>query len=153
MFNLILEKSDDINALNKDGNTALNYAILSESEVATKELLARSDVDVNVKDNDNETALLWASAIWKDIPGDLFKIILEKSTDINAQDNEGWTALHWAIFCKSEIAIKELLAHKDVDVNIQNNDNYTVLQYAHKYWKDIPSYLLEKIKEKSANET
>ena len=52
----------------------------------------------------------------KDIPVDLFKIILEKSTDINAQDINGETALHWAIIHLSGTATKELLAHKDVDV-------------------------------------
>jgi hypothetical protein len=37
-------------------------------------LLARKDVNVNVKNNNNQTALHFASK-WKNIPEDLFKLI------------------------------------------------------------------------------
>jgi ankyrin repeat protein len=116
LFKIILEKSTDINAQDKDGDTALHLAISCESETEKVEvLLAHKDVNVNIKNNFNRTPLQLASK-WKDIPSDLFKLILEKSTDINAKDNNGETALHWAIIHLSGTATKELLAHKDVDV-------------------------------------
>ena len=151
LFYLILEKSTSytINAQDKDGETALHLAISRECEIATRELLAHNDVNVNVKNNDNQTALHFASR-WKDIPMNLFKIILKKSTDINTQDNEGWTALHHAIWKKSEIATKELLTHKDVNVNIKNGIYQTALSYV-SMWEDIPSDLFNLISERKAN--
>jgi ankyrin repeat protein len=73
-LNLILEKTTDVNSHSqgKKGHTALHYAIIHESETATKALLAHKDVDVNIKNNNHETALSYASK-WKDIPMDLYK--------------------------------------------------------------------------------
>jgi ankyrin repeat protein len=141
LFNLILEKSTDLNAQDKDGNTALHCAIWENSEIATKELLKHNDVNVNIKNNIKQTPLHLASK-WQNIPADLFNLFLEKSTDINAQDHKGWTALHYAIINESEIATKALLARSDVDVNVRNNDNETVMLLSYvSMWKDIPSDL------------
>jgi ankyrin repeat protein len=155
LFKIILEKSKEINSQDIMGDTALHYAILRESEIATKELLVHSDVDVNVKNyNNNETALHLACK-WKDMPMDLFKFILEKSTDvINAQDDEGWTALHYAIQnpkFHSKIHVEELLKHKDVNVNVENNIKRTPLHLACYWWKDIPADLFQIILEKSTD--
>lgn len=65
------------------GNTALHFAILSESKIVVEELLKRKDVDVNVKNNDNHDTTLHFTAKWTDFPTDLFRIVLEKSTDVN----------------------------------------------------------------------
>jgi ankyrin repeat protein len=150
LFNLILEKSDDINSQDNDGSTALLWAIFLKSEIAVKGLLAHNDVDVNIKNNRNETALSYASK-WKDIPMDLFQIILEKSTEINAQDINGDTALYWAIIRQSKIVTKILLVHKDVDVNVKNDNNDTALHWACFWWTDIPVDLFNLILEKSTD--
>jgi E3 ubiquitin-protein ligase mind-bomb len=150
LFNLILEKSKDINSQGKSGRTALHWAIRRESEIMTKALLAHNDVDVNVKDNDNETALIYVS-MWKDIPSDLFNLFLEKSDDINAQNKVGDTALHWAIRMECKIATKALLNHKDVNVNVRNADNHTPLHFACLNWKNIPVDLFNLILEKSTD--
>ena len=151
LFKLILEKSRDINAQDNQGNTALHYAILGESEIATEELLKHSDVNVNIKNYyDNITALHFACC-WKDIPVDLFNLILENSTDINTPDEDGRSALHWAIFHESEMATKELLAHNDVNVNFKNRNSGTALYSACLYWKDIPVDLFKIILEKTAD--
>ena len=148
LFKIILDKSTDINAQDDDGSTALHFAILFKSEIATKALLAHNDVDVNAKNDHNRTPLHYASS-WEDIPMDLFKQILENSTDVNAQDDDGSTALHVALFHKSEIATKELLAHNDVNVNVQDKNNQTALQFA--MWDNIPEDLFNLILEKSTD--
>jgi ankyrin repeat protein len=150
LFKLILEKSTDINAQHRDGGTALHTAILCECDIGRKELLSHKDVNVNLKNNRNETALHLASK-WRHFPSDLFNLILEKTTEINAQNISGWTPLHCAIIYKSEIATKALLGHKDVDVNITNNNNKKALGYVSE-WKNIPSDLFKIISERSANE-
>jgi ankyrin repeat protein len=145
LFKIILEKSTDINAQARDGNTALHWAIAMENRTALEELLKCKDVDVNLKNNYNKTALHFAAVVWKNIPIDLFKKILKKSTDVNAQDNKhGHTALHWAIIGENRTAVEELLKRDDVDVNLKNNKNVTALHYASE-WKNIPVELFRVI--------
>jgi E3 ubiquitin-protein ligase mind-bomb len=151
LFKLILEKSNNVNAQDDEGWTALHCAITHKSEVATKELLNHKDVDVNIKNNNNCTPLHFASNYWRDIPVDLFNSILEKTNDINAQDEDGRTALHWAISENSEIVVKELLNHNDVDVNVKNDYHRTPLHLVSEYWKDIPGDLFKIILEKSTD--
>jgi hypothetical protein len=79
--------SKSVNAQNVNGWTALHLAIYNRSEIAVKELLKRDDVDVNLKNNNNETALLYAVE-WP-IPANLLKIISEKTTaENNAEDQK-----------------------------------------------------------------
>jgi ankyrin repeat protein len=150
LFKNILEKTTDVNEQEEFGNTALHLAILSKTPTATKELLRHKGVDVNLKNDDNQTTLYYAS-VWKNIPINLFKIILEKSNDVNAQDKKhGWTALHLAIAFESENAVKKLLKHKDVDVNLKDNKNVTALHFA-AGWEDMPIELFKLILGKSTN--
>ncbi|EFX78101.1 hypothetical protein DAPPUDRAFT_53589 [Daphnia pulex] len=129
LFRVILEKSTNVNAQDEVGTTALHWATFKQSTTAVEELLKHKDVDVNLKNNQNQTALYIACA-WKNIPIDLFKIILENSTDVNVQEEDGDTALHNAIVFEFETAIKELLERKDIDVNIKNNNKRTPLHLA-----------------------
>ena len=78
MFKLILEKSTDVNAQNKFGETALHYAIKYQSKIALRELIKSKIVNFLIKDKNNCTVLHLASN-WEDIPSDLFRIIEEKS--------------------------------------------------------------------------
>jgi ankyrin repeat protein len=146
-FKIILEKTDDINAQDEDGFTALHYAIDNQSEMKLEKLLTHKDVNVNVKDNGNLTALHLASC-WKNIPMDLFEIILKRSTDINAQNEYGWTALHFAIHKKSDTQVEIMLANRKVYVNIKGNFNITPLHLAAR-WTDIPIDLFKIILKRS----
>jgi ankyrin repeat protein len=143
--------SENVNKpIDEYGQTALHLAIYNQSEFAVKELLKRDDVDVNVKNNNNGTALHYACCR-KNIPIDLFTKILEKSTDINAKDENGCTALHLAIALENRTAVEELLKRDDVNVNVNNNNNQTALNLCSK-WKDIPAHLLKIINEKTTAE-
>jgi E3 ubiquitin-protein ligase mind-bomb len=152
LFKIVLNKSTDVNAQDEYGHTALHYAILHQSKTHVEELLAHKDVNVNVKNVKNQTALHLACKWKKDMPMDLFKFILEKTVDINAQDIDGWTALHWAIAKKFDTKVKELLAHSDVDVNIKGEFNYTPLHLTCE-WTDIPVDLFQIILDKSTSDT
>jgi ankyrin repeat protein len=110
LFKKILNRtnSENVNKADEVGNTALHYAIDQKYEFATKELLNHNNVNVNVITNNNRTPLHRACLNWRDIPVDLFKLIIEKSIDINAQDNNGTTPFHYSIIGGSEFKTKEL---------------------------------------------
>ncbi|XP_046457478.1 delta-latroinsectotoxin-Lt1a-like [Daphnia pulex] len=151
LFKKILARtnSESVNAQDEYANTALLYAIVNQSEIAVKELLKRDDVDVNLNNNDNHTALHFA-VVWKNMPIDLFRLILGKSTDVNAQEKDGWIALHAAIKGENRTAVEELLKCKDVDVNLRNNYNHTALHLASR-WQNIPVELFRVILEKTTD--
>jgi ankyrin repeat protein len=57
-------------------------------------------VDVNIRNNDDETALHWASA-WPNIPEKLFQKIFDSSADIQTKNCCGTTPIDIAIKYKS----------------------------------------------------
>ncbi|XP_046647766.1 uncharacterized protein LOC124337789 [Daphnia pulicaria] len=121
LFRLILKKTTDVNAQDEDGNTALYWA--QGKRTAVEELLKHKDVDVNLKNNSNQTALHCAAVAWKNMPIKLFTKILEKTDDGIAEDI---LRLHWDILCESKkIAIRKRRGRKDVDVNQMNNNDFS----------------------------
>ncbi|EFX78135.1 hypothetical protein DAPPUDRAFT_320614 [Daphnia pulex] len=158
LFTIILNKSTDINAKSKCENTPLSVALWNKSETATRQLLQHvkwvdgknfKDVDVNIKNGEGDTALHRA-AQWTDIPGDLFKWILQKSTNVNAQNKHGTTPLHFALWNKSKTATEELLKCDNLDSNTKGFNNATALHLATS-WPDIPRHCFRTILEKTAD--
>jgi ankyrin repeat protein len=158
LFTIILNKSIDINAKSKCENTPLSVALWNKSETATRQLLKHvkcvdgkylEDVDVDIKNTAGDIALHLA-AQWTDIPGDLFKWILQKSTNVNAQNQHGATPLHFALWHKSKTATEELFKCDKLDVNAKNLSNATALHMATS-WPDIPRHCFRTILEKSAD--
>ena len=75
-------------------NTALHRAA-SDHRADIVEILLRHGADVEIRDDNGETALHWATG------GSLnnvkvVELLLSHGADVNAKDNRGWTALDWA---------------------------------------------------------
>ncbi|EFX78100.1 hypothetical protein DAPPUDRAFT_7064, partial [Daphnia pulex] len=66
LLRIILEKSTNVNAQDANGNTALQLAIVKKCEAMIKELVNHKDVNVNLKNNQNQTELHVAS-VWKNM--------------------------------------------------------------------------------------
>jgi ankyrin repeat protein len=158
LFTIILNKSTEINAKSKCENTPLSVALWNKSETATRELLKHvkwvdgkyfEDVDVNIKNEEGDTALHRA-AQWTDIPGDLFKWILQKSANVNAQNKHGNTPLFMALRNYSKTATEELLKCDNLDANAKGFCNMTALHLV-ALWPDIPRHFFRTILTKSAD--
>ncbi|XP_059168441.1 serine/threonine-protein phosphatase 6 regulatory ankyrin repeat subunit B-like [Physella acuta] len=101
----ILSCTHDVNHKNKQGKTALMFAVEKISLEHVKLLLATNLVDVNIVDNDGNSALMLAIKVENDKPSFFYNIHLPSAI------------------------IQELL-HHDADVNHVNNNKTSVLMLA-----------------------
>jgi len=132
---------EDINNKNTIGNTVLILTSMFGGYVEiAKLLLEHKDIDVNIRNDEGNTALLYASIYHIKI----VELLLEREDiDVNVQCNEGNTALHIAVYVNRIDTLKLLLEHKDINVNIRNNDGCTALIFARIRTAEITRLLLE----------
>lgn len=91
---ILLEKGADIQAKDKNGNTALTWAVLEHDFPKTIKLLLQHGAKVDEKNHDGITPLMWAAALGlkKSV-----KLLLEQKADPNLLDNKGRSAFAWAV--------------------------------------------------------
>jgi uncharacterized protein len=83
--------------------------------------ILNSGIDVNLKDKDGTTPLMWATVEgWPEV----VKALLSKGAKIDVQDNRGWTALRWAVE-KGWPKVIRVLLERGADVNVTAKDGST----------------------------
>jgi len=95
-------------------NKLMNEAINNNAKEVRA--LAEKGANVNAKDSDGATALIWA-AYFGNI--DVVWVLIEKGADVNASNNKKQTALHLAAD-KGHTNIARLLVEKSADINIKD---------------------------------
>ena len=108
--------------------------------------ILKAGADVNGKNNEDYTALMYASYDGKT---DIVKTLLDSGADINAKNKDGDTALTLTISLlrkpEKRREIVSMLLDRGADVNAQDNVGRTALTIASNYgYADIVSILLEK---------
>ena len=102
-------------------------------------LLCLPEVDVNLRNDDNKTALQRAVDMNRT---DIVHLLIDAGADVNTQNNEGHSPLYVA--CKSgELDIVKMLVRAGAGVSVADNDGYTCLMLA--AWHghtDIVRYLV-----------
>ena len=152
LFIKLIEKGAQIDMQSADGWTAIRYAAFAGAEeimnyltqinaISYSDLLLNAakigDVnriselilagaDVNAKNSDGNTALMWASAYG--YTNAIIKL-LELGADVNASNNDGWTALMWAAKNGHTNAIIKLVEH-GAKINARDKNGYTALVWA-----------------------
>ncbi|KAJ3044862.1 hypothetical protein HK097_001348 [Rhizophlyctis rosea] len=98
LCNLVLEHGCPLDAVDTQGNTALNLAVQSRNlEIAT--LLLDRGADPNIQNHLNKSALHYADLL-------LTTLLLSQDADVNIRDSEGLTPLiHHAHAGRTDIAI------------------------------------------------
>lgn len=117
-------KDINVNALNKQGDTCLISALLSQKEDIAKLLLTQKDIDVNIEGKFGGKALGWAG--YHGFTG-IVKLILEKDADIDYVRNGSYNALINATENgRDETA--NLLISRGANVHVRDqNDNTPLL--------------------------
>ena len=132
MVQALIDQGVNINFINEDGRTPLEFAI-SNGRINSARLL---------RNNGGKIGSIFSAALVGDL--DAIKDFLNAGSDINKKDNNGQTVLHVAIIEGHEEIIKFLIS-KRVDLNIKDSSGSTALFYAvTKNQKNIIKLLLEK---------
>jgi len=90
------------------------------------ELLLAHGADVNARDNDGKTPLIFAALSGNK---DVVELLLAHGADANARDSEDWTPLLWAASDGYTDVVEFLLAH-GADANARNSHGETPLHRA-----------------------
>ncbi len=117
------EKTIDINAVDSYGRTALISATETNENI---DELIKSGSNVNAKDGDDMTALMYASQNGSIVN---VKKLIEAGADVNVVDVSGLTALMYASIEESDDVVKELIK-AGADVNVKDYIGWTALKYA-----------------------
>ena len=150
-LSLLLDAGADVNVKDVDGQNLMLCLASEKSEKLMKwedetiRMLLRTDLDLEAKDKEGRTALLWAAATGK---VSLVKLVLTGRThnnaNIKATNNRGKTALHLAVESKTNrlALIKTLLEH-EANVHVESDGGWTaLLNAADKGYEDVASVLL-----------
>jgi hypothetical protein len=76
------------------------------------QLLIEKGADIEAKDEEGRTPLMWAVQSWRE---DNAWLLLEKGANIEAKDEQGRTPLSWALRSQSEAGVR-LLLEKGADI-------------------------------------
>lgn len=92
-FKDLMAYGADVNAQNKQGMTALLYALRANNRDLVKEILTLNDTDVNISNVLGQSPLYWAAYIGDDI---VVNALLTLGADYNKKTNNNQTALQIA---------------------------------------------------------
>jgi len=116
-----------LNIQDADGNTPLIWAVRG-NHLETVQVLLQLGADVNIKDNEMDTALHWA-AIKGGQRTDIVKALLDSGASINMQDKQGRTPLTYTIRVNSP-AIANILLDHGANVYLKDKKGMTILDLA-----------------------
>ncbi len=139
-INRYLENNNDINAVNKNGNTLLMEAV-SIGYYDLADYLIEKNADISITNNKGENALI-LSAHYPYI----MNLLINNNADISITDNNGKTALHYACEYGDLYSVK-LLIKSGADINKKDILGKTILMYAvENEHLSLIKYLVEDLK-------
>jgi hypothetical protein len=115
--------------LGRWGRTQLHHCAKNGLTTSVKRLLSIRNINVNVKDDWNETPLHWAAYNGH---VEIARLLLQNGADVNARCNNGWTPLLSAA-SHGHIDILHLLVENGADLEAQSNDGGRALHCAADY--------------------
>ncbi|HLU87990.1 MAG TPA: ankyrin repeat domain-containing protein [Taishania sp.] len=131
LFDLLLKRTKDINLKNKEGQTALTHAVIS-NDTKVGLLLINNGADVNVVDNEGNNLSFYLIKHARKM--DDYQAKLKMLNAFGFQNNKiqgnGNTLYHLAVLFKKMDILKTLAEDKSIDINKANDDSMTPLHIA-----------------------
>jgi len=127
-----ISRGANLNELNDVGAysemTALQYAILKEADITVIEELIKNGANINIKDNNELTPLMYAA---NNGHFEAAKLLIKSGANVNSQDNSGQTALMLAAIGsqKNHKNIYNLLIKNKANSKLKDNYGLTASMY------------------------
>jgi uncharacterized protein len=123
----LIDRKVDVNTCDKDGDTALVYAIRSGSMNTARILLEKGGVDANAVTKTGDTMLMYAIINNKT---DMVKLLIQiGKAEVDKVNKDGYTALIVAAMFNRKEAI-DILLEKGADINKTDKDGATAATWA-----------------------
>ena len=107
-----------------DNKTCLMWAIIRGNEEMVDVLLEQPSIEVNAKDNDENTALHWACRCGRvSNVAILNQLLAAPGILVNERDSDGWTPIMLAIYSEAVrvMAVRVMAAVEEVDLDVSHN--------------------------------
>eukprot|EP01012_Entosiphon_sulcatum_P025507 TRINITY_DN3083_c0_g1_i1.p2 TRINITY_DN3083_c0_g1~~TRINITY_DN3083_c0_g1_i1.p2 ORF type:complete len:1036 (-),score=175.21 TRINITY_DN3083_c0_g1_i1:9-3116(-) len=115
-----------VNCQDRSGNTPLHYATSLRMHAVARALLSRPEIDVNVRNKFQLTALHYAAS--SDMM-DICERLINKEAAVNATDCNNNRPLHFA--CLQEMPdLAELLLRRGAEIRVWNDEEKNPFEYA-----------------------
>ncbi|KAJ5067902.1 ankyrin repeat protein [Anaeramoeba ignava] len=144
----ILKKKVDINARNKENETALHISCSKENSIEIIKLLIKKGSKINAKNYSEETPLHIACRYQNKYLFDVVKLLVENGADFNIQTLNDGTVLN--LVCgnprNDSVKVANFLIEKGIEINSINYKKETPLHIACYQQKslEIVKFLIEK---------
>ena len=127
--------------MNKEQLNQKLFEAVKNKDIKEVITLIEEGVDVNAKEKDGWTALMYAAGGSLNI----VKLLIESGANVNMKDENGWTALMEAAKHDFDTVIPKLLIKKGANVNEKTTDSWTALMIAaEEYSYNVIKLLIEK---------
>ena len=138
---ILLKAGADPNIADANGDTLSHYAVRGNASKEVLQNIIDHGADVNVTNNENQTALLLAC---EDGNENAITVLLKAGADPNIADADGDICLHDAVRRDNSKEVIQAIIDHGADVNATNRDNCTALMFAcHKGNEEIINILLK----------
>lgn len=121
----LLKQGANVNARDKNGDTALMLAALTSEDLATVKTLLAGGAEVDAKDKEGDTALIYAAS--NHHKADILEALLDKGANINHQNDAGYTALIMAAVSDYRFANLKALLTRGANLEARNKYGETAL--------------------------
>jgi ankyrin repeat protein len=112
----LLDNGADVHVLDKDGNTALHLAALSNENPEVLEVLLKAGAKVDAKNNDGTTPAY--NAIYNKFNNDkMLEVLLKHGANPNDTDKSTITLCHYAVEKETMLKCLELLIKYGANIN------------------------------------